>query len=292
VTFLGSVFGFISDLVNPVLSPVLWGVNTLGTWLGDVIFGLLGVLPPWLGLTILSAIIGVIALLAFKYTSNQKKIGYWRDQMSGHLLVLKLYKDEIGVAFRAQRRLAVALAIWQWHMLRPLILMIILLMPLFAQMATRYQWRPMQTGEQTNIRVRLTPGLEERPSVALQPCDELADIVGPVAGGDELVWRVRASAVGRHTLRFDVDGTEVTKELVVGEPYQRVSAERPARRWTGQVLHPAESPLPSGVPLAGIVVEYEGVESYITGADWWVVYLLVVSMIAAIACLPFFKVRF
>jgi hypothetical protein len=45
-------------------------------------------------------------------------------------------------------------AVWQWHMLKPMLLLIVVLLPVFAQMGTRYQWRPLQgTGEETIIRV-------------------------------------------------------------------------------------------------------------------------------------------
>jgi hypothetical protein len=84
----------------------------------------------------------------------------------------------------------------------------------------------------------------------------------------------------------------VEKEVVVGEASERVSAVRPGRDWTSQLLHPAEPPLASGMPVKQISIDYPQLKSYIHGANWWVAYFFVVSMLTAIVLKPFFGVHF
>ncbi|MCK4340829.1 MAG: hypothetical protein KAY37_03805 [Phycisphaerae bacterium] len=290
--FFGGVFEFLDMVLNPVLSPVFAVVNPICTWSCDGVYAVLSPLPVWLGLTVLSAVCGVFMLIAFRYTSNQTAIGRARDTMTANLLALKLYKDDIRVAFRSQRRLFAALLRWQWLMLRPIVILVVLLLPIFAQMGARYQWRPLYPDEQTTIKVCLNPEFNDPPEVLLQASAGLVEVVGPVAGDGELVWRVRGGEPGRHTLHFDTDGTVVEKELVVSENFERVSAKRPGRRWTSQILHPIESPLPADSPVQSIEILYGSVDSWIYGADWWILYFLEISMITALLCLPFFKVRF
>lgn len=289
---LGGFFGAINVVVNPLLARIVAGVNAAGTWVGNLVYAVLSPLPVWLGLTLLAIVCGFLMLFAFKHLSNQTAIGRSRDRMTAHLLALKLFKDDIGVAFHCQLRLAGALLTWQWHMLKPMILLIILLLPVFAQMGTRYQWRPLQPGEEALIKLRLHPEHLDVRDATLASTDGVAEVVGPVPGGGELVWRIRAGEPGRYQLLFDVDDHTVVKELVVGAPFQPVSAERPSLSWTSQILHPIEWPFPSDSIVQHAEITYPGVESYIYGANWWILYFFVVSMVAAIALLPFYKVRF
>ena len=124
-----AVFGALDAVLNPVLSPVLGFLNPVFTVIGDGVYAVLAPLPVWLGLTLLSAICGVLMMVAFRYTSNQTAIGRARDKMTANLLALKLFKDDLGVAFRCQRRLFGALLYWQWLMLKPIFILIVLLLP-------------------------------------------------------------------------------------------------------------------------------------------------------------------
>jgi len=292
----GTVFGALDALLNPVLARIVAVVNVAGTWVGDIVYAVLRPLPVWAGLTILSAVCGVLMLFAYKLLSNQAAIGRSRDRMTAQMLALKLFKDDIGVAFRTQGRLGGALLKWQWYMLRPMVLLVILLLPVFAQMGTRYQWRPLHPGEQTLITLRVRPDAKlseaDLAGASLEPTRGLADILGPVPGGGALVWRARGGLPGRYTLTFNVGGETVEKDLVVGSGLHKVSAERPSWHWTAQILHPLEWPLPGDGPVERIEIGYPGVQSYIYGANWWILYFFIVSMGVAILLLPFVKVRF
>ena len=246
----------------------------------------------WLGLTLVSAVIGVLLLIGFRYTSQQKAIGRARDDITANLLAIKLFKDELRVGFRAQWRLLGALARLQALMLLPVLIMALPLVLMVAQMGLRYQWRPLRPDEQTFIKLELNPEYADVQQAELEPSPGVIDVVGPVPGGDELVWRVRGGEPGRYTLRFDIGGTVVEKQLVVGDGPQRVSAVRPGKCWTSQILHPAEARLPADSPARSIEILYGGVDSWIYGADWWVLYFFVVSMVFALLFKPVFKVRF
>lgn len=282
----------VDSVLNPVLSPVLAAVNPICTTIGDGVYAALGLLPVWLGITVLSVVAGVGMLIVFHYTSRQEAIGRARDDITANLLALKLFKDDLGVAFRSQRRIFGALLRLQWHMLRPLLIMLFPMLLILAQMGTRYQWRPLQPGESTLLRVWLAPEHSADTRVMLESHPGLEVEVGAVPGRNELVWRVQATEPGRHQLRFKANELTLEKEFLVGQPFERVSAERPGRRWTSQVLNPVEAPLPADSPVTAIAIDYPGVDSYIYGAGWWLLYFFVVSMIVALVAARVFKTRF
>lgn len=292
VALLGAVFGTLDTLLNPVLSPLLRVLNPICNAVGDAVFAVLAPLPPSVALAIISGVAGVVMLLAFRYTSNQAGIGRAKDEIKANLLALKLYKDEMRVTFVSQWRLFKALGRFQWYMLKPVLVMLVPMLLALAQMGVRYQWRPMAVGGRTMVTMAIDDAAMDPHSVALAPNPAVAVEVGPVAGGSEIAWRIRAQEPGRHTLRFTVGDRSVEKELVVDEHANRVSFERPGRRWTAQLLHPIEPVVTAPGSVRSITVHYPDRQSYIHGADYWVLTFFVVSMLVAIVLKPVFKVRF
>jgi len=291
-TFFGWALGTLDALLNPILSPLLAFLNPICTWLGDIVYAVLNPFPVWVGLTVISAVTGVLMLIAFRRISNQKAIGRVKDDIKANLLALKLYKDELRVTFLSQVRLLWAIARLQRYVLAPVLLMAVPMLPALAQMGIRYQWRPLRSGEQTLIKMHFAPGNGRLVEVSIEPHPGLVVEVGPVPGGDLWVWRVHGGATGRHILQFHVVGETIEKELVVGDEFERVSALRPSARWTDQLFHPVERRLTADSKVRSIEILYPSVDSWVYGADYWVVTFFVVSMVAALLLAPAFKVRF
>lgn len=295
---LGGLCHVLGAALNPILSPALAAVNTPCTWLGDCVYALLSPLPVWLGLTILSVLTGVVMLIVLRYVSNQDAISRAKDDIKANLLALKLFKDDLGVTMRTQLRLLWAILRLQRYILTPVLVMLIPMVLALAQMGIRYQWRPLQPGEQTTVEMKLAENAGALTNVQLDAGVAAVVEVGPVPGDGLLVWRIRGGEPGRHTLRFSFDDTAsgatgfIEKELVIGPGLQRVSAIRVASDWTTQLLHPAEPRIDRASPAQSIEILYPGVDSIIYGADWWILHFFVVSMIAALLLKPIFKVRF
>ncbi len=81
---------------------LLTGLNSVMNSVAGVFFAPVAVLPGWLSITIISAVLGVILLLIFKYTSNQKAIGSVRDEVNANLIAAWLFKDSISVTIKSQ----------------------------------------------------------------------------------------------------------------------------------------------------------------------------------------------
>lgn len=291
-TLFGWLFGSLDAILNPVLSPLLAFLNPICTWLGDVVYAVLSPFPVWIGLTVISVATGVVMLIAFRHTSNQKAIGKVKDDIKANLLALQLYKDELRVTFLSQARLLWAILRLQRYVLTPVLVMALPMLLVLAQMGVHYQWRPLRTGEQTLIKMQLAPGAGKSVNATIEPHPGLVIEVGPVPGGDVCVWRVRGGAPGRHTLQFHVSGETIEKELVVGDAFERVSAVRPSGRWTEQLFHPVERRIAAHSAVRSIEILYPAVDSWVYGADYWVVTFFIVSMIVALLLAPVFKVRF
>lgn len=288
----GAAWSAIDRAINPVLSSVLAFLNSICTPIGDVVYAVLSPLGVAGGLIVISVVLGVLMLPAFKYLSNQAKIARAKDDIKANLLALKLFKDELKVVFGAQVRILWAILRLQRYVLTPILWVTFPMLLVLAQMGLRYQWRPLKVGETTVLRIALTESVARAETATLAEHPGIAVEVGPVPGDRDLVWRLRALQAGRHTMTVTLDGKPLEKEIVVGTTGMRVSPLRPSRHWTDQLFYPVEARLPvdSGVRSLGIV--YPNSHSWFCGADYWVVTFFVVSMIAALILAPRFRVRF
>src|SRR3972149_9662996 len=80
-TFFGWLFRSLDTILNPILSPLLAFLNPICTRLGDVVYAVLSPFPVGVGLIVISTVTGVLMLIAFRHTSNQKAIGKVKDDI-------------------------------------------------------------------------------------------------------------------------------------------------------------------------------------------------------------------
>lgn len=283
-------------VVEPILSPLLAFVNPISTSIVDGVFAALAPFPVWAGLTMLSVLAGLLSLGVFRLCSNQIAISRALDDIKANLLALKLYKDELRVTFLCQYRIAGAIARLQWHMFRPVAVMLIPMLPLLGQLGVRYQWRPLHPGEQAQIVMVVDESAEGREigalAVTLEDHAAITVETPAVPGDGKLVWRIRVDKTGRHVLKFHVGDVVVEKELVVSEGFARVSPTRTKPDWTTQLLQPVERTLPRTGVIRSIRIAYPAVDSWVYGSDFWIVHLFAVSMLTALVFRPVFGVRF
>jgi hypothetical protein len=268
-----------------LLAQVVAWLNSAANGLGRFLLAPIGSLPGWLSATLVSAATGVLLLVVFKYTSNQRTIKRVRDDINANLLALKLFKDSVAVTLRAQGRMIAGGFRLMVLALVPMIVMFVPVMLLLGQLSLWYQSRPLRVGEEAVITLKLGGGGDASwPDVRLRPTNAADVAVGPVRvlSQREVCWRIQAREGGRHRLVFDVDGRACEKELAVGDGFMRVSTLRPGWDWSEILLYPGEEPFRPGSPVRSIAIDYPGRSSWTSGSDWWVIYWFAVSMVAAL----------
>jgi len=277
--------------MNAFTQVIVWlnaVANVLGWLLSPV-----ALLPGWLSATIMGVLSGILLLGIFKHTSNQKAIKRVRDNIKANMLALKLFKDSVKVAFRAQGQLFVG-AFWLFvHGIVPLLVMIVPVMLLLGQMSLWYQQRPLRVGEETVVTLKLNGGPEDPlPDVSLQSGGAEV-LLGPVCvvSKREVCWNIVAREAGHHRLKFQVGAQPVEKELAVGDGFMRVSSQRPGWDWSEVLTHPREKPFPRHSLVESIEIDYPRRPSWTSGSNWWVVYWFIMSLVAAFSFKGVLKVN-
>ena len=277
------------------LAQVVVWLNAIANFLGSWLLAPLGMLPGWLSATLVSAATGVVLLVVFKYTSNQRGIKRVKDDIKANLLALKLFKDSAPVALRAQGGILLSAFRLAFYSVVPMLVMMVPVLLILGQLSLWYQSRPLQVGEDAVLTLKLNRHSDSSlPNVRLEPTDAIEPLIGPVQvrSRREVCWSIQARTSGYHRLVFHVGEQTGEKEVAIGDGFMRVSTLRPGRYWTEVLLHPSEKPFGPDSPIQSIAMDFPPRSSLTSGTDWWVVYWFVVSMVAGLCFRRLLNVNF
>lgn len=277
-----------------LLAQIIVLINAVTNALAKVLLGPIAHLPGWLSNTIISAVVGVLLLIIFKYTSNQKAIEKVRNNIKANLLALKLYKDSIAVTLKAQGKVFQGAFLLLFHAIRPMLVIIVPVSLILAQMGLWYQFRPLNVDEQTIVIMKLN-GNENSPWPNVKmDTNNAAKITiqqTKVLSKRQIFWKIKALEEGYQKITFSVDNQQIEKQLAVGVGFMKISPKKPAWNWADIMLYPTEKPFASDSAVKSISIIYPERVSKTSGADWWIVYFFIASMVFALIFKPFLKVK-
>jgi uncharacterized membrane protein (DUF106 family) len=275
-------------------------VTQVMTWLGDLVFALLSVIPPVWALVVISALTGVAMLYIWRYTSNQKAIADVRNKISANLLATRLFKDNLSVTFRAQRQI-----LWQatrllGHSVRPMLIMLVPFVLIMVQIGLHYEFRPLAVGKRARIKVTLKEGVVSKDadwkglaeSVVL-PEGLSAQENDPcrVTARRTMDWRITPGSPGDFTLTFRAGHDSLDMPLTVGDGLRRISTIRGGGFWD-RLLYSAEPSIPQSSVFESVQVYYPARATPILGYDvHWLITLLVLSIVFALIVKPLVNVH-
>lgn len=280
--------------MTEVLTQIVTFLNIIGNFIGRILSIPITNLTGWQSNTVISAVMGVIFLLIYKYTSNQAAIGKVKDNIKAQMLAMKLFKDSISVTLQAQRKVFKNALLLLFYSIRPMAVMIVPVLFILAQMALWYQAKPLSVGQESVITIQLNNSPDSSIlDVSLQPSDAFTVLTGPVKvlSKSEVIYKIKADQNGLHKIVFTAGNETVEKELAVGDSFMPVSAKRPGQQWTQILSNPSEKPFSNDSVVKSISIQYPDRISYTSGKTWWVVYFFGCSMIAAFIVKPFLNVK-
>ena len=274
-------------------------INARLTALSELVLAPVASWSPQVVLVAISVVCGIAMTVVFRYTSNQRALRRVASRTKAHLLCLRIFKDDLGVAIRCQRDLLKAIGLRLWHSLPPMAVLILPFVFILTQLALRYEKRPLQPGDQVITALRLSPAhWNEFKNTIPQVPAEVTVETPPLRDAAEhaVYWRLRLDEPTEGLLRWNVGSWVVEKSLVATDDPRRlctVSARRPSHRFLDRLLQPGEPGFDADSPVEAIDVFYPHRSTPFFGVDipWWATFLIL-SMVTALCVRPFLKVQF
>lgn len=276
------------------LAHIIYWINIPVNILGRFLLAPIGILPGWVSLTLLSALTGLILLVIFKHTSNQRAIERVKKTIQADLLAPKLFKDSLSVLLFSQVRIFRGCFVLFFLSIPSLLVMALPVTLLLVQMSLWYQTRPLLPEEETVITLKLRDNIESPwPQLSLDATDAFDMLIGPVriVSEREVCWKIRTRNKGYHRMVFRVNQHSLEKELAVGKGFMRISTLRPGLHWSEILQNPVEKPFASDSPVQSIHIQYPRRPSRFSGTDRWLIYFFIISLIFAFLLKSFLNVK-
>jgi hypothetical protein len=197
-------------------------------------------------------LMGVGALLVYKYTSNQAAIARVKTRISMHLLEIRLFRDDIAQVLKSTGTIVVKNMLYIGHNLVPMAVMLAPMVAVMVQLVANYAYAPSQPGSVELLHLRLDPAaaISSRDVSLKLPAGVTLDAPVVRTADGQAFWRVRADQAGDHVLTVKVGDESFEKIWAVGGESRKVPVKR-LRGWEA-LLYPGESAIPSDAPVLSL----------------------------------------
>ncbi len=228
----------------------------------------LGWAGPLVVVTVISAIVGVLFIMAFPHVSAQEGIKAVKDRIKYNLLGIRLFQDNLPVVLRSTG------GTLGWNFgyiglnLLPMVVLAAPFMAIWFQLDSLYAFQPLKVGQERTVVCELRQDVDPTTVQVQMPADGSWSLVeGPVriAGGPGERWInfvVRAEKPGRAELVLRQGSTTVSKVLAAGPKMGRLASRRTAHPWRDffhakdPILYFGEGILPPDSFVQSIDIEY------------------------------------
>ncbi len=238
--------------------------------------------PAW-GLSALSVLTGVAMLIIFRFTSNQEGIRRIKNRIKAYFLEARLYNDDLGLVFAAQKNILKNTLAYMRYSLTPMLFLIIPVVLIMIQLSLWFDRHPLHAGDSAMVTVTYGDHESFNEGVVLHAPEGIEIETPPVRIPEkrEVVWRVKARENGSFDLTFSNNPDVVTKRVTVSDGLKRLSVRRVAPGLYQQLLHPAETSIPPATGIESIEISYPFITySFLGWSIHWLVIFFVVSIAA------------
>lgn len=258
-------------------------------------------LNPAIGLMAISVITGILMLLVFRHTSDQKGIKRAKNLVKAHFLAIRLYKDDFSQMLSTMKNILVSNGLYMSKSVRPMLFMLIPVGLILIQLDSRYEHRPFRVGESAIVTVRAS-ATAAQPAGDLQALSRLSLVVPSeitvetqalrIAERGEVCWRIRMEKAGAFDLQIQSGDRQYDKRIYVSDDLIALSPEKQRTGFVAALFNPAETAIPANTPLESIVVTCPKRALSLGGVEFqWLLGFFVMSLVAGFSLKGVFKVE-
>ena len=230
----------------------------------------------------ISIVMGLLMVIVFRYTSDQKAIGRAKDRLKAHLLAVRLFQDQLPVVIRAYGKILRGTGSYLRLAFTPFLIAILPITLLIVQLDRYFGWMPLQPAQTFLVEARVEDPTALNEAALLLPSELSSSAPAVHSPKDkEVVWRVVANRTGQFEIQIAAAGQTVSKQVVIGPGLARISPLRLKDNFWKRILASGEPALADNSPVRSITIDYPPREICFAWMQWnWIVLFFVVSLIA------------
>jgi hypothetical protein len=230
----------------------------------------------------ISVVIGLLMVIVFRYTSDQKLIARSKDRLKAHLLAVRLFQDQLPVVMRAYARILRGTGSYLRLAFTPFLIAILPITFLIVQLDRYFGWMPLLPAQTFLVEARVEdPAALNEASLQLPPELSSSAPAVHVPEDKEIVWRVVAEREGKYDIHIAASGQTVSKQVVVSPGLARISPVRLQGKFWERMFTSSETALADNGPVQAIAISYAPRVIVFAWMEWnWIVLFFVVSLMA------------
>jgi uncharacterized membrane protein (DUF106 family) len=231
---------------------------------------------------VLSIVIGLLMVVLFGYTSDQKAIKIAKDQLKAHLLAVRLFQDQLHVVVGSYGRILRGTGRYLRLAFMPLLYVIIPITFLIVQLDRYLGVTPVQANAPFLLTVQANSA-DALSSVSLDLPPGITATAPPVhvSSEHEVVWRLAANQEGSYEIKVATGGESIIKKVRVSAELSRLSPVRFRGHFWERMFLSAESAIPDNSPIESITINYPERTVGVAGYEMnWIWLFFILSMIA------------
>jgi hypothetical protein len=230
--------------------------------------------PVWQGV-LWGLPVGLVALLIYRFASNQSDITRTKNGIKANLLALRLFRDDLGVVLRTQGKIFRLVGRYLRLGLVPLAILLIPVVLLLIQIESRFAYQAMAVGKPALLTVTVDKSLEPSGVEATVSVSNGMRVETPAFRSDSerrILWRISPTEAGSHAVTIRLGDQEVVRQLWAGGARPELLV--PSIYRSGDIRafgNPGEAAMDADSKVTSISVEYAPGENLFAGlspASW------------------------
>lgn len=255
-----------------VLVVALCALFTLGSALAPAssaaLFDGLDLALGWLGplgaVVLMSALTGILFILAFPHVSAQKGIRRVKDRIKYNLLAIRIFQDDLRTVLRSTGGTLGWNFAYLGLNLAPMAVLAWPFLIVWSHLCAHYAFQPLRPGDERLVVAELRPGVDPA-AVQVEAAPGWRVVQEPVPLPDrepKLLFTVRAERPGSYEIALRHGGETATKVLEVGTDPRRLARLRTSAPLAAfaagesALLSFGEPPLPASSFVQAIRLDY------------------------------------
>src|SRR5258707_6236743 len=169
-------------------------------------FNLSWLTSPLAIVIVVALVVGLLMVVLFGYTSDQKAIGIAKDQLKAHLLAVRLYRDQIPVVMGSYGKILRGTGRYLKLAFRPLLYVIIPITLLMVQIDRYLGATPIPPNAPFLLTVHTGSDARNDVTLDLPPAISMTAPPVHVPSTNEIVWGLTGSKEGKYEVKIAAAG--------------------------------------------------------------------------------------
>jgi hypothetical protein len=238
----------------------MWAeASVLVSFLLAPLFGVMVSLEPvWQGV-ILGLPVAMLALVIYRFASNQAAITTAKTGIKGQLLALRLFRDDLRVVLQAQGKIVLLTARYLRLALLPLAILLIPIVMLIVQAEARFAYAPLEVEQPAVLTVVLAPHASPTETPLRLRTDAGVRVETPptrLASEQRVMWRIAVTRPGRHELVIEADDGKILRTIWAGDRPELLVPALYRPNDVRSLLNPAERLVDSTTVVSEVFIDY------------------------------------